>query len=827
MADYTLSAKITADNKDFDSEMKGTNNILNDTEEKTSGFPNTLKKIAKVAGTAFAVDKIKDFGIQIVNNTSELNAMDAQFEQIFKGKQGEEALKKISTASKDLKVHGDRLTGTFNKFGAQTKGAGMDGKKALEATDKATRLAADAAAFYDVSLEDAAQSVSSFMKGNFEAGDAIGVFTNAKQMDVKSNKEYGKSWKDLTEDERQYLLLDTVGKTYEMNGAMGQAKRESGEYANVMGNLKATWGEFLQVIGQPILKGTIAVMQGLIAVIMSIIGFINNFTFSWGSLSGVVAKVKDVISNGAGIIKDAMIGMVEGAKPLIEQLKQVWIDFKPVLQVVASLVGGALALAFGVAIGIIKGVISAIVPLTSAFLNLVSFISNTVMVIVSLFKGDFAGAWDYVLLAGQNAIDFFINGLKAIWNYVSGFVTGVIDFFKHLYMVLVGGSIVPDMVNAIIDWFKNLFTSAINLVKTLVTGVINFFKNLFNSAKEIFSNIKTTVINVLNNLKDGAINIWNNIKNAITIVMNNIKTVVGSIWNAIKNVISIVWNGIKSAINTAINIIKTIITTYFNIIKTIITTVWNGIKTITSTVWNGIKTAISNVINSIKTIISTIINVIRNIISTGWNFIRSISSSVWGGIRSLISSILNSIKSKFTSIFNAFRNIVSTAFRNVKSAVSSGMKNALSKVTGFFSKFRDAGKNIVGSIADGIKGAVSKVKNAIGGVTSKIRDFLPFSPAKEGPLKDLNKLNFGGTISYGIEKGKRDVRSSMHHLLDFANPNNLVERTNKSIDYSDTEKGTTNQTVIFRLGNKSYKGFVNGITGEQQKEIELEEIYGL
>ena len=47
-------------------------------------------------------------------------------------------------------------------------------------------------------------------------------------MDVASNEMYGKSWADLTESERQWLLLDTVEKTYEMNGAMGQATREAG-----------------------------------------------------------------------------------------------------------------------------------------------------------------------------------------------------------------------------------------------------------------------------------------------------------------------------------------------------------------------------------------------------------------------------------------------------------------------------------------------------------------------------------------------------------------------------------------------------------------------
>src|SRR5699024_6351267 len=68
-------------------------------------------------------------------------------------------------------------------------------------------------------------------------------------------------------------------------------------------------------------------------------------------------------------------------------------------------------------------------------------------------------------------------------------------------------------------------------------------------------------------------------------------------------------------------------------------------------------------------------------------------------------------------------------------------------------------------IADGIKGAISKVTDAIGNVTQKVRDFLPFSPAKDGPLKDLDKLDFGGTISLGIDDGANEVEKAMEKML--------------------------------------------------------------
>ncbi|MEG2213940.1 MAG: hypothetical protein RRY35_08600, partial [Clostridiales bacterium] len=92
------------------------------------------------------------------------------------------------------------------------------------------------------------------------------------------------------------------------------------------------------------------------------------------------------------------------------------------------------------------------------------------------------------------------------------------------------------------------------------------------------------------------------------------------------------------------------------------------------------------------------------------------------------------------------------------------MQGLWDKIGQWGGKFFNAGKNIVVSIADGIRGAIGTVKDAIGSVVQSIRDYLPFSPAKVGPLKDLNKLNFGGTISESIYNAKKPISDAMADL---------------------------------------------------------------
>ncbi|WP_333656232.1 phage tail tape measure protein, partial [Dissulfurispira sp.] len=57
------------------------------------------------------------------------------------------------------------------------------------------------------------------------------------------------------------------------------------------------------------------------------------------------------------------------------------------------------------------------------------------------------------------------------------------------------------------------------------------------------------------------------------------------------------------------------------------------------------------------------------------------------------------------------------------------------------------GQKIIGSLWEGITSMASKPIEAVSGIAKKIRNLLPFSPAKEGPFKDLHKVNIVGTIA--------------------------------------------------------------------------------
>ena len=77
--------------------------------------------------------------------------------------------------------------------------------------------------------------------------------------------------------------------------------------------------------------------------------------------------------------------------------------------------------------------------------------------------------------------------------------------------------------------------------------------------------------------------------------------------------------------------------------------------------------------------------------------------------------------------------------------------SVLVMVTKFIVKLVECGIKIPMMIAKGILSGVGKVTEAIKKVTQSIRDHLPHSPAKTGPLKDLHKIKISETIATAIK----------------------------------------------------------------------------
>lgn len=77
--------------------------------------------------------------------------------------------------------------------------------------------------------------------------------------------------------------------------------------------------------------------------------------------------------------------------------------------------------------------------------------------------------------------------------------------------------------------------------------------------------------------------------------------------------------------------------------------------------------------------------------------------------------------------------------------------NIIVKIVELITKVFEFGKKIGDMLAGGILSKIGKTKDAIGKHAQIIRDHLPHSPAKTGPLKDLHKIKISETIADAIK----------------------------------------------------------------------------
>lgn len=242
-------------------------NGAGDAAEKTSGSFKDLFNANLSASVVLDVLKQMgqaaiELGKQAVETAAEINASNAQFEQTFKGieKTARDSLNKIS---KEVGITATRMQDSYTKIFAFTKSVGADQEQALSISERALKAAADSAAYYDVSVEDATETLMSFIKGNYENDAALGIAATETTRNAKANELYAKSFQELSEAQKVDVLLAMVEAGNEASGALGQAAREADSWTNVSGELQEAWKQFLAVLGAPALEALIPIIQGI------------------------------------------------------------------------------------------------------------------------------------------------------------------------------------------------------------------------------------------------------------------------------------------------------------------------------------------------------------------------------------------------------------------------------------------------------------------------------------------------------------------------------------------------------------------------------------
>ena len=252
-----INVYLVLNKQQFTREIK---NVPHEVNAAGNRISSAFSKIGKAVAAAYSVKAVIAFTKKIIETTAQIKAADSQFEQTF-GSLSDSATAAMNKVAKESGIVKSRLQGVGTSIYAFAKTTGMDSSNALKMMQEALQVTADSAAYYDRSLEDTAESLKSFLKGNYANDAALGLSCTETTRNTAANKLYGKSFKDLSEAQKQLTLLQMVKDANAASGALGQAARESDGLENVLGNLKESWNQLLATVGKPILNIAVNVIQ--------------------------------------------------------------------------------------------------------------------------------------------------------------------------------------------------------------------------------------------------------------------------------------------------------------------------------------------------------------------------------------------------------------------------------------------------------------------------------------------------------------------------------------------------------------------------------------
>lgn len=303
----------------------GKSKAFNSLSEQSTEFAKKASLSILAVGTAVAGFSIKA--------AADMQAMDAQFSQVF-GNLEKNAQSSIDSISKETNILPNRLKPAFTSMAAFAKTTGMDTADALDLTSRATKAAADSAAFYDKSIGEVSESLQSYLKGNYENDAALGISSTETTRNAVANKLYGKSFNDLSEAQKQLTLLQMVEDGNKLSGALGQAAREGGGLENVIGNMKQAITDLGAAFGAPLLDPFLAIVQKISgamaklaevfrenpALVYVVVGAITTLAAAFGAvwLKAVgFAKIGSMISTALSVLASPIFLVIAAIGALV------------------------------------------------------------------------------------------------------------------------------------------------------------------------------------------------------------------------------------------------------------------------------------------------------------------------------------------------------------------------------------------------------------------------------------------------------------------------------------------------------------------------------
>jgi TP901 family phage tail tape measure protein len=418
----------------------------------------------------------------------------------------------------------------------------------------------------------------------------------------------------------------------------------------------------------------------LVKIIMLIVLAIGGFLTVAGTVIAVVGGVGLIITKAVSAFKILKAGFLLAKGALVPLIGSVW-------SFTAALLANPVT-------WIVIGIVALIAALVLLY-NKCEWFRNGVNAILSFFKEKLGAA----LEVARNIFGAIGGVIGRVLGAAKATVQEKLDNMKRAYEEHGGG--IRGAAAAAMEGVKGIYTAGYTFLDKLTGGKLTELKN---AAAQQLGELKTIYEENGGGIRGATVAAVEGVKGAFGAGYNFLDDLTGGKLTEIKDKFSEKLSPITGTVGSILDAAGATVSEKLGNMRTAYEQHGGGVQGIAAAAIEGVK----------------------GYYTAGFTFLDELT----GGK-------LSEISGKFTSTMSGIVQGIGQKFNEAGSAFMTGLDNIKSTITGAVTWFFDSGKKIVSTFADGIRSAFSGAVDTVKGGLQKIRNFLPFSDAKEGPLSTL------------------------------------------------------------------------------------------
>ncbi len=446
------------------------------------------------------------------------------------------------------------------------------------------------------------------------------------------------------------------------------------------------------------------------------------------------------------------------------------------------------------------------------FIKLVRYLAADVIpgilkiggILGGVLRNPFGGAF----LAGLVAAAVAIAGIVKLMKVWEG-ITALLDAEEGIAAMLgpVGLTIVAVAALAAgiaVLWersstFRKIVEGAFRAVETAAKDVWNWIKGHWKLLAVILLAPFAPVIAAgyaLYKLVEIVIHVFDSIKNAITGGFDGwwkshgkeLEEVWHAVWSTISAIFRYEWGPIAALAKGGLQALADVFKVEMEIVSTIWRIGWGALSAVVRAVWDVISGAVKAAWAVIAGVVKIGVAGVESVIKIAWDLIVGIFTVALDLVTGHWSKAWTDMQNTVTQVWNAIKEFLSAAWSAIEqaavawwNAMIGGVKSGAEDLIGYVRTIPgmilaalgdvghllwNAGVSIIKGLIGGITSMIGSIGHAIGNVVSTIKSFLPFSPAKQGPLSGAGDpyysgLSIGKKIAAGITASLPAIKSAV------------------------------------------------------------------